>query len=106
MGRARNAALWELWRRRLREFEQAETTVDDFCTRLGVSAATFYQWRRKLRHATSAPLHFLPVEISGSAQVEVLLPGGARVSIPSRDHEALRTVLTALLAERGDRQPC
>jgi hypothetical protein len=126
MGRQRNAAKWELWQRRLREFDRGHATVVEFCQRVGVSVATFYQWQRKLtplargalrKSATVAartierpraadPIHFLPVEISASSQVEVLLPGGARVSIPSRDHDALRTVVAALLAERGEDRPC
>ena len=126
MGRQRNAAKWELWQRRLREFDRGHTTVAEFCERLGVSVATFYQWQRKLRPATrgavrttmsaarraaqpgqaSEPLRFLPVEITASSQVEVLLPGGVRLSIPSRDHDALRTVVAALLAERGENRSC
>jgi len=126
MGRQRNAAKWELWRRRLREFDGGGATVSEFCRRLGVSVATFYQWQRKLAPAvggvsrnslpalgraaaqgqTPGVMHFLPVEISASSQVEVLLPGGARLSIPSRDHDALRTVVAALLVERGEERSC
>ena len=126
MGRQRNTAKWELWQRRLREFDRERTTVAEFCQQVGVSLATFYQWQRKLkpasrgaarastsaaRHTAQAgpdigPLRLLPVEITTSSQVEVLLPGGARLSIPSREHEALRTVVVALLGERGDNRPC
>lgn len=126
MGRQRDLAKWELWQRRLREFDRSDTTVAEFCERLGVCVATFYQWQRKLKPTTrgvvrtttstarraaqpgqaSEPLHFLPVEITTSSQVEVLLPGGARVMIPSRDRDALRTVVAALLVERGENRPC
>jgi transposase-like protein len=126
MGRRRNAAQWELWRRRLREFDRAHQTVAEYCRGLGVSGAAFYQWRRKLtpaakggsrksatvaartseRRPAADPIHFLPVEISASSQVEVLLPGGARVMIPGRDYDALRTVVAALLAARGENRSC
>jgi len=97
--------------------------VADFCDRAGVSAAAFYQWRRKLADATSseglnklppqatpsraaaASLNFLPVEIMGPRNgdvVEVLLPSGIRVLVPSRDQESLRTVLEFLASEREE----
>lgn len=126
MGRQRNAAKWELWGRRLREFDRGHVTVAEFCRRVGVSVATFYQWQRKLasavdgaagrstavaRPATKSgqapgPIRFLPVEITAASQVEVLLPGGVRLSIPSREHDALRTVVAALLGERGEERRC
>jgi len=126
MGRRRNVAKWELWQRRLREFDRDHKTVAEFCRGLGVSVATFYQWQRKLtpaaggasrkiasvaartteRRPAAAPIHFVPVEISASSQVEVFLPGGARLSIPGRDHAALRTVVAALLVERGENRSC
>ena len=126
MGRQRNAAKWELWGRRLREFNRGRVTVAEYCHRLGVSTASFYKWQRKLASAVSGaartstavvrpaaksgqapgPIHFLPVEITAASQVEVLLPGGARLSIPSHAHDALRTVIAALLGERGEDRAC
>lgn len=126
MGRQRNAAKWELWQRRLREFDRDHTTVAEFCERVGVSVATFYQWQRKLtpavrgasrkstpvvarateRQQATGPMRFLPIAITASSQVEVLLPGGTRLSIPSQEHDALRTVVAALLVERGENRSC
>ena len=126
MGRERDAAKWKLWQRRLGEFDRGNTTVAEYCERIGVSGATFYQWQRKLTPAargaarTNTPvagraaehwqgpgrMHFLPVEITASSPVEVLLPGGARLSIPSREHDALRVVVAALLVERVEERSC
>jgi transposase-like protein len=109
----------------LREFERSNSTIADFCDRAGVSTAAFYQWRRKLADAASpagaekdaglaklspaaASLNFLPVEIVGSRNgdvVEVQLPSGIRVLVPSRDQESLRTVLETFVRERETR-PC
>lgn len=50
MSRELDPAKWETWRRRLRAFDREEATVASFCEREGVSAATFYLWRRKLGH--------------------------------------------------------
>jgi transposase-like protein len=126
MGRERDVAKWETWRQRLEEFDRGTAPVAEFCQRLGVSQATFYQWRRRLRptvtaepesqtaatgrraksRQTTRPLHFLPVEISAAPQIEVLLTGGIRLLLPSHDAQAIRTVLTALLADEREQRPC
>jgi transposase-like protein len=113
MRRGPDAVKLELWRRRLREFEQGADTVAAFCRRVGVSAATFYGWRRKVaespgggpashgRHVVP-PLSFLPVQVTGQPQgvIEVVLAGGVRVRIPSGDCESLRMVLELALGAR------
>lgn len=38
----------ELWRKRFREFSSESFTVDQFCNQVGVTAASFYYWRKKL----------------------------------------------------------
>jgi len=126
MSRGPDLARRELWRRRLREFDRGTATVADFCDRTGVSTAAFYQWRRKLALAGSpegagkqaglakpspvaASLNFLPVEIMGPRTgdvVEVLLPSGIRVLVPSRDQESLRTILESLASERREDHGC
>lgn len=125
MSRGPDLARRELWRRRLREFDRSSTTIADFCDRAGVSTAAFYQWRRKLVAASPegkvnhdglakplsgvASLNFLPVEIMGPRNgdvVEVLLPNGIRVLVPSRDQESLRTVLESLGSERREEPAC
>lgn len=119
MSRAPDLARRELWRRRMREFERSAATVADFCGRAGVSAAAFYQWRRKLSdvsssegltkpapratpsRAAASSLNFLPVEIMGPRNgdvVEVLFPSGIRMLVPSRNQELLRTVLESTLS--------
>jgi hypothetical protein len=115
MSREPDLAKRAAWRLRLREFDRGNATVTEFCRRVGVSVAAFYQWRQKLRPAVVPStasrgravkgLSFLPVEITGGASVEVLLPSGARVTVPCHDHEAIRTVMAALLsASREDLQ--
>ena len=135
MGRERDAAKWEAWRQRLEEFDRGTATVAEFCQRLGVCVATFYQWRRRLRPTVTAesrldsgtvesppetaatgrraksrrktqPFRFLPIAISAASQVEVLLTGGIRLLVPSHDAQAIRTVLTTLLQEDRENRPC
>ena len=127
MSREPDLAKWAAWRLRLREFDRGKDTVGEFCSRVGVSVAAFYQWRRKLAPENSPaslpaavgkstvsaaasgrgakPISFLPVEITPRAVVEVLLPGGTRVTIPCHDHEAIRTVLASLLSAPAPSRP-
>ena len=116
MARVRDAAKWETWRRRLGEFDRGDWTVGHFCRRLGVSPATFYQWKRKLRRGTAqsdagsrpaaSAVSFIPIEITGRPSVEVQLANGARVLVPSHDQAAIRTVIDALLSDRAEDRSC
>jgi hypothetical protein len=118
MSRGPDLARREVWRRRLREFDRGEDTVAEFCRRTCVSVASFYQWRRKLAAIVSSEtktprvpataMSFLPVEITpprGSV-VEVLLPNGARVLVPSGEREALRAVIEAAASIQPEARAC
>lgn len=82
------AATRQAWAERIDRFEQTGQTVAQFCAAEGVSAACFYQWRRKLRSAAPAaqPLAgFLPVKLQSNPQAQpatvmsIELPGGVRI---------------------------
>jgi len=120
MVRTSDVGLRAVWERRLQRFERWTGTVKQFCAEERVSVASLYQWRRKLdrndqpgslrgqrgrqRKACSAlqtgPA-FLPVQVVGSAVVEVFLTKGVRLSIPVDAIDALSTVVRALAAERA-----
>lgn len=122
MSRGPDLARRELWRRRLREFDRGTATVAEFCRRVGVSDAAFYQWRRKLASSsaqTNTPvsaaekvpaLSFLPIEITGrddpSARIEVVFPNGIRVLVPGRDPATLSAMLVALAGSSGETGSC
>lgn len=133
MSREPDLSRREVWKQRLREFDRGTASVMEFCERAGVSTASFYQWRRKLGSAASsrnvaeqertskissklamprdatASMKFLPVELIGPRNaevVEVLLPSGIRVLVPSRDQVALRTVLETLASNRREDRAC
>ena len=118
MRRGPDAVKLEMWRRRLREFEGGSESVAALCRRVGVSAATFYLWRRRVaelamqqkgqksaRHDTSRsrsssvpPLSFLPVEVTGlsPSTIELVLIDGTRVVVPRGDRESLELVLEVI----------
>jgi hypothetical protein len=98
-------------------------SVSEFCWREGVSAPSFYQWRKRLRRVpnsggrtANSPV-FVPVEVVGcagepsplarggseGALVEVVMPRGVTVRIGSQvDEPRLRSVLRAVIAETGE----
>jgi hypothetical protein len=122
MSRSPDLARREMWRRRLRDFDRGTATVAEFCRRVGVSDAAFYQWRRKLASLAAQPstpagatekipaLSFLPIEITGrdepSARIEVIFPNGTRLLVPGRDHATLSAVLAALVSSSREAGSC
>jgi hypothetical protein len=82
--------------------------VAAFCAAEGVSAPTFYQWKRRLTSAVppvDAPT-IVPVRLTTSiptaSGVEVVLPSGTRVCLPA---DTRPEVLVAILRGAEDR-PC
>src|SRR5690554_1267501 len=96
------------WADRLDRFEHAGTTVANFCLAEGVSQASYYYWRRKIRDAQAAALAkpanptatFLPVALGPldrpqpsprhTTVMAVDLPGGihVRLEVTASDQEA------------------
>jgi hypothetical protein len=98
------------WRARLRRFAQSKLSVAEFCRREGVSAPSFYQWRRKLKDASAnrrkrqSPLraNFVPVEVAMTTGLEVRFPNGTQLSLPASDRELIRLTIQAIaLAQTG-----
>jgi len=124
MSRGPDLARRELWRRRFGEFDRGTATVAEFCRRTGVSQATFYAWRHKLRSsgqhgrrpepgpspAKVASLSFLPIEITGrddpSAPIEVVFPNGTRLLVLGRDQGTLSQVIAALASSSREARSC
>lgn len=113
MARFPDPAARRLWRQRLRRFEQCRLTIAAFCQAERVSVASFYYWRRTLRHdtpprptttrqnntATAKPA-FLPVQVvrkpTATATIHVRFPNGVRLAVPADNHAALEAVLTTV----------
>jgi len=90
MGRVANEALASAWERRIARQGRSQLSIAEFCSQEGVSPASFYAWRRRLRGADLAgpqPSLFVPVELPTPASavggVRIELPGGAVLSLPA-----------------------
>ena len=76
------------WREVLRRQLQSDLTVRDFCEVEGVSAASFYNWRRRLAEAESmadVPA-FVPISVAQQPQtipcVEIVLSADVTIRVP------------------------
>jgi len=123
MGRRADGGKRVEWVTRLRQYEKSGLTVGEFCDWLGVSVATFYNWRRKLgvdphapdncaASALSLPIGkaaFLPVRVvsqSDSASevrpIEIQLLNGVRILVPLGEAATLsHTLSDVLIAAAG-----
>lgn len=106
------------WQRRMARFRKARQSVTEFCRQEGVSAPSFYQWRKRLAqrprpaagtNGTLVAAGFRPVRLVGSAAVAVQLPGGTQLHVPTSERRALRLVIDTLArvdAQRAGGGPC
>jgi hypothetical protein len=105
------------WRRIIAGQPESGMSVRAWCGEHGVSAPSFYIWRRRLaKLAAERKLRrpqLLPVEIVPSAAdenvtpLEIELPSRARVRVrPGCDLELLRQVLTMLQQDRQEAEGC
>jgi len=111
------------WRQAVRDWRRSGLSVREFCDWQALSEVSFYAWRRELGkrdreaasrresrrngQATSAP-QFLPVQVvaehdpQASGCVEVQLPSGVRLRVPSGfDRQTLCDLLAALEGTEG-----
>lgn len=117
MARSLSPAKADEWRQRLARFPQSQLTIAAFCRQEGVSAPSFYLWRKRLalswptKHECSRPpAGFQPVRLLPSVGVSVELPGGTQLVVPTTDTESLRLVIEILARIDADRisegRPC
>jgi transposase len=104
-GKPRDSRKEQLWRRRLELWQNSGLSVHAFCTRHGLTAPSFYAWRRELQQRDAAATPFVPVrvlpddEALPAGNVEVVLARGRRLRVtPGFDPATVRQLL-ALLEE-------
>ena len=105
------------WKSRLERFAASKQTVAEFCRQEGVSDASLYLWKKKLRATretsarktrtgvgdTSAPSSFQAVRVvsppvkTANAETVIQLTGGVRIQLGS-DLPVVELVVKELLA--------
>ncbi len=84
------------WQQRLESFQASDLSIEVFCLKEGVSKATFFRWRERLkdgipesmaaeraarRRAESGQAAFVPISLKASP-IEIELPNGGVVRLP------------------------
>lgn len=106
MGRVANPSVALAWKRRLGRHSRSGLSIAEFCSQEGISPASFYSWRRRLR-APDGPQSavFVPVELPAgfASGVRIELPGGAVLSLPA--DAPLELVTAAIRAAMPSAEP-
>ena len=118
MGRVPGRELVAVWRRRLESQPRSGLSIEKYCRREGISASTFYTWKRRLKvlKATSSSTRqksngsrgrrepvkragsFVQVPLAISSTIQVRFVDGTLLSLPPGDLAALSTTLQTLRA--------
>jgi hypothetical protein len=103
---------YELWRRRMGRYQRSGLTVAEFCASEGVSAPSFYQWRKRFaqvsahpqdepvvaKHRRQAVPAFQQLALATQAgRVVVELGSGVRLELPAENVELVRAVVAELV---------
>ena len=108
------------WRKLIAGHESSRLTIGELCQQAGVSTASFYAWRQRLkppggdtRQSSLVPVHIV-ADPRGSGEIKIEITEtptespAIRVHIPSGcDEASIRRVLCAVLSARaGGRSSC
>jgi hypothetical protein len=102
-GKPRDERKEQYWRRRIREWRASGLTGRAFCERRGLSACSFYGWRRELERRDADHSAFVPVHVvldepkAPGGALDLVLAEGRTVRVaPGFDAATLRQLLAVL----------
>src|SRR5262245_13293901 len=119
MSQRRDPGREQFWRETVSAWQQSGQTIRAFCTARSLSEASLYAWRRELaqrdrerrpRHrklsqarpqSSPAGAKFIPLQVLPSALIEVVLPTGVMVRLPSGANAAAVATVAQLVAALG-----
>jgi hypothetical protein len=117
MARVSKSARIQLWLDRLNRFSLGDQSVAVFCSSEGVSAPSFYQWRRRLTPTVELPqtstqrakgdsnFTELSVASPSSAATTIRLPGSIAIELGS-EQETVTSVVAQVLNHCLPRTEC
>ena len=101
-GRKSDPQVTGRWQELITAQAQSQLGVREFCSQHGLKPATFYVWRRRLNPPDTPAATFVPVRVVAAPAIEIVLPAGLVVRLPSATDPA---ALARLVAELGA-TPC
>ncbi|MEM0926912.1 MAG: transposase [Planctomycetota bacterium] len=102
------------WSRLIDLHAQSDLTIADFCDSHGVSTASFYQWRRRIRdrnqmQQSETPGRFLAVQVDppqpAPQHVTVRFPCGTRIELDGQDSQNIQLVVDRLAVSAARTTP-
>lgn len=82
-------------------------TIRAFCKQRGIGDHSFYSWRKRLQSNKPVQFALLKTVVSSGSPIELFLPGGERLCLPTGvDVATLRSVLQALRSRFTCRPAC
>ena len=106
MARLPDPAVHQRWSSLIQRHEQSDLTIADFCDQHGISTASFYQWRRRIRNQADAPGEFFAVEVSeprgATRDVRVRFSCGTQIELDASDTDNLMLVLDRLASRPAE----
>jgi hypothetical protein len=87
MARPKDPDLERLWRQRLQRYSATGLSIAAFCSREGVSRASYQYWKRRLSARPDPPLRrpplFVPLHLEHPpSQAEQARPHGVEIELP------------------------
>jgi len=114
MGRVADPKLAASWRKRVERQQRSGLSIQEYCRQEGVSTASFYAWKRRLRtsRATAGkPVRrrvpnarprrggFVQVPLAVNSVIEVCFVDGTKVRVPAEHLAATLKVLKVSQSE-------
>jgi hypothetical protein len=88
-------AKFQLWKRRIAQFQKSHLTIAQFCKSIDCSTPTFHQWRRRIEQDSKSS--FLQIETADSSvndrAIEIKLPNGIAIFVPLQAIDSLPQIL-------------
>ena len=103
----RDPQLEQRWRDLLKQWRRSNQTIRAFCDAHQISQASFYSWRgelarrdREQRETPRTPT-FVPVQVVPNALLEVVLPSGVVLRVPTGTDMGFVAQLVAVLGTKS-----
>lgn len=119
MAKTRSTDRQRYWREVIERQQVGEQSIVGFCSKEGLSPASFHAWKRRLGRAPrergpkSAKQALVPVQIirdptANAGGLEVQWPGGVVLRVQGCDAQTIRAVVAALSTTSNARRasPC
>ena len=84
----------DFWRQHIEAWRRSKLPQREYCTQQSLSYSSFGYWSRRLKNTSTHQSKLLPIKVTRTTPLVVILPCGIRLELPSH---ALAEILPVLL---------